>query len=55
MMLWANSSKVLSQDKLRLSRNNSKDLKAEKTTTAEDINEEGDDFKSKERIEVHDS
>ena len=38
-----------------VSRNDSKDLEVEKTTTDEDVNEEGDDFKSKEHIEVHDS
>ena len=38
-----------------VSRNDSKDLEVEKTTTDEDVNEEGDDFKSKESIEVHGS
>ena len=40
---------------IRLSRNDPKDLEVEKATTDEDISEEGDDFKSKESIEVHGS
>ena len=38
-----------------ISRIDSNGLKVEKATTDEDINEEGDDFKSKERIELHNS
>ena len=44
----------MSYDKLRISRIDSKVKRVEEATTGDDINEKGNEFKSKERIEVHD-